>query len=102
MRRAKIVCTLGPASSSEERVGELIEAGMNMARLNMSHGTQSDHEKLFRTVRKAKCNLAILASPRKRSVNTRMNSPVGRRLFPKTPICCFTVAIWQQTPSLRR
>jgi len=38
MRRAKIVCTLGPAVESPEKVRELIAAGMNMARLNLSHG----------------------------------------------------------------
>jgi pyruvate kinase len=51
MRRAKIVCTLGPASSSAERIGELIDAGMNVARLNFSHGDHQDHLKLFQTVR---------------------------------------------------
>ena len=38
MRRAKIVCTMGPAVESVEKVTELINAGMNMARLNLSHG----------------------------------------------------------------
>ncbi|NUO56615.1 MAG: hypothetical protein HOV78_08120, partial [Hamadaea sp.] len=37
-RRAKIVCTLGPATSSPERLKGLIDAGMNVARLNFSHG----------------------------------------------------------------
>ena len=40
-RRAKIVCTLGPSTDSYERIAELVDAGMNVARLNMSHG---DHE----------------------------------------------------------
>ena len=39
MRRAKIVCTLGPAISSEEQIRELVDAGMDVARLNLSHGT---------------------------------------------------------------
>ena len=39
MRRTKIVCTIGPATSSEEKVEQLIRAGMNVARLNFSHGT---------------------------------------------------------------
>ncbi|MEZ5113138.1 MAG: pyruvate kinase [Nocardioidaceae bacterium] len=39
MRKAKIVCTLGPASSSKEQIRRLIDAGMDVARLNMSHGT---------------------------------------------------------------
>jgi pyruvate kinase len=51
MRRAKIVCTLGPSSSSPERIGELIEAGMDVARLNFSHGSHEDHAKLLQTVR---------------------------------------------------
>jgi pyruvate kinase len=39
MRRTKIVCTIGPATSSEERLEQLMRAGMNVARLNFSHGT---------------------------------------------------------------
>src|ERR1043165_9526263 len=51
MPRAKIVCTLGPASSSPERVGELIDAGMSVARLNFSHGTHDDHARMLQAVR---------------------------------------------------
>ncbi|MGE0867220.1 MAG: pyruvate kinase [Kofleriaceae bacterium] len=51
MPRAKIVCTLGPASSTPERIGELIDAGMNVARLNFSHGTHDDHAKMLAIVR---------------------------------------------------
>ncbi len=51
MPRAKIVCTLGPASSSPERIGELIDAGMSVARLNFSHGSHEDHAKMLATVR---------------------------------------------------
>jgi pyruvate kinase len=51
MPRAKIVCTLGPASSTPERVGELIDAGMNVARLNFSHGSHEDHAKMLTVVR---------------------------------------------------
>jgi pyruvate kinase len=43
VRRAKIVCTLGPASTDPGRIGALIDAGMDCARLNMSHGTQEEH-----------------------------------------------------------
>ena len=53
MRRAKIVCTLGPATSSERRIRELVYAGMDVARLNMSHGTHEDHAEAYRQVRAA-------------------------------------------------
>ena len=51
MPRAKIVCTLGPASSTPIRIGELIDAGMNVARLNFSHGSHEDHAKMLQVVR---------------------------------------------------
>src|SRR6188508_381511 len=51
MPRAKIVCTLGPASATPERIGELIDAGMSVARLNFSHGTHEDHARTLATVR---------------------------------------------------
>ncbi|MCW2767724.1 MAG: pyruvate kinase [Nocardioides sp.] len=53
MRRAKIVCTLGPATASSRRIRELVYAGMDVARLNMSHGTHADHAEAYRLVREA-------------------------------------------------
>lgn len=53
MRRAKIVCTLGPATSTPEAVLGLVEAGMDVARLNLSHGEYADHERVYRMVRQA-------------------------------------------------
>jgi pyruvate kinase len=53
MRRAKIVCTLGPSSSTPERLRELVDAGMDVARLNLSHGAYADHEKVYTEVRRA-------------------------------------------------
>ncbi len=52
-RRAKIVCTLGPASSSKEAIRSLIDAGMDVARLNFSHGSYDFHRGLFNTIREA-------------------------------------------------
>jgi pyruvate kinase len=52
-RRAKIVCTLGPATYSEEAIGRLVDAGMDVARLNLSHGTHDDHEQVYARVRAA-------------------------------------------------
>ncbi|OMI37607.1 pyruvate kinase [Streptomyces sparsogenes] len=53
MRRAKIVCTLGPATDSYEQIKALVEAGMDVARFNLSHGTYAEHEERYRRVRKA-------------------------------------------------
>ena len=53
MRRAKIVCTLGPAVNTPEGIRSLVEAGMDVARLNMSHGAYADHEAVYRLVRQA-------------------------------------------------
>ena len=64
MRRTKIVCTIGPATSSEERLEQLMRAGMNVARLNFSHGTHQEHELVIERVRaisaRLGCAVAIL------------------------------------------
>jgi pyruvate kinase len=64
-RRAKIVCTLGPATDSPERCRALVEAGMDVARLNFSHGEHSEHGRRFHEVRQAATaagrNVAVLA-----------------------------------------
>ncbi|AKG45617.1 pyruvate kinase [Streptomyces xiamenensis] len=53
MRRSKIVCTLGPAVDSYEQLKALIDAGMNVARFNFSHGSHQEHEERYHRVRKA-------------------------------------------------
>jgi pyruvate kinase len=53
MRRAKIVATLGPATSSYESLKSIIEAGVDVARMNLSHGSYDVHEEVYRNVRKA-------------------------------------------------
>ncbi|MGM7691140.1 pyruvate kinase [Staphylococcus saprophyticus] len=52
MRKTKIVCTIGPASESEEMLEKLIKAGMNVARLNFSHGDHAEHKARIDTIRK--------------------------------------------------
>jgi len=52
MRRAKIVCTLGPAVDSYDQLKALVEAGMNVARFNFSHGSHAEHEERYQRVRK--------------------------------------------------
>src|SRR5699024_1804635 len=65
MRHAKIVATWGPAVSSYDHTLELIEAGVNVARLNMSHGTYKVHEGIYRNIRRAEIEvkrpIAVLA-----------------------------------------
>jgi pyruvate kinase len=62
--RTKIVCTLGPASSERDAICDLVKAGMNVARLNFSHGTHDQHAARIQTIRSVaeelKCPLAIL------------------------------------------
>jgi pyruvate kinase len=65
IRQAKIVCTLGPATDSPERARALVEAGMDVARLNFSHGSHAEHGRRFHEVRQAAVaanrNVAVLA-----------------------------------------
>ncbi len=52
-RRTKIICTIGPASWSEENLGKLMDAGMNIARLNFSHGDHEAHAAVLDRLREA-------------------------------------------------
>ena len=54
MRKTKIVCTIGPASSSEEVFAEMCKAGLNVARLNFSHGTHEEHQQKFDMIHKVR------------------------------------------------
>ena len=58
-RRTKIVCTLGPASSSEAAIEALIRAGMNVARINFSHGTPAEHAETIKRVRAIAARLDV-------------------------------------------
>ena len=51
-RRAKIVATIGPASQDEQTLAALLEAGVDVARLNFSHGTHADHQAVFTRLRR--------------------------------------------------
>ncbi len=52
-RRTKIVCTIGPATASTDRIRELVATGMDVARLNFSHGNRDDHKRVYEMVREA-------------------------------------------------
>ncbi|MBQ3012852.1 MAG: pyruvate kinase [Clostridia bacterium] len=70
MRKTKIVCTLGPATDSKEIIQGLCKAGMNVARLNFSHGTYEDHQKRIDLVK---------------SVRSELNLPIAIMLDTKGP-----------------
>ncbi len=53
MRRAKIVCTIGPATESKEQLRALVDAGMDVARINRSHGSAEEHAAVYHGVREA-------------------------------------------------
>ncbi len=59
MRKTKIICTIGPAADSAEAIEALIRAGMNVARLNFSHGTKTYHEEKIRIIREISARLGI-------------------------------------------
>src|ERR1700729_1356191 len=90
-RRAKIVATLGPASSTPDIFRKLVRAGLDVARLNFSHGTHAQKADLIRMVRtisreerKPICILADLQGPKIRTAKLKDNKPVqliaGKRL----------------------
>ena len=53
VRRAKIICTIGPACDSEEMIHDLMRTGMDVARLNFSHGTHAEHARRIQRLRRA-------------------------------------------------
>ncbi|RKH74568.1 pyruvate kinase [Corallococcus aberystwythensis] len=59
MRKAKIICTLGPASDSREVIEGLVKAGMNVARLNFSHGTHDEHRQRVQRIRAVSKKLGV-------------------------------------------
>ncbi len=83
LRRAKIFCTIGPSSSSAEVLRELMALGMDVARLNFSHGSHSDHAKVIDTLRRAAadagrtiCILQDLQGPKIRTGRLKDHKPV--------------------------
>ena len=83
-RRAKIVCTIGPASNSEEMIHALMVRGMDVARLNFSHGTHEQHAVVIQRLRKVAaesgrsiCILQDLQGPKIRTGRLKFNTPVA-------------------------
>src|SRR5579883_3305393 len=82
-RRAKIVATLGPASSSEEMIRSLMRAGMDVARLNFSHGNHEQKARLIELLRKVAkeegrsiCIMQDLQGPKIRTGRLKQKTPV--------------------------
>ncbi|MBR2903054.1 MAG: pyruvate kinase [Clostridia bacterium] len=59
MKKTKIICTLGPASADEKTIAAMAKAGMNVARLNFSHGTHEGHAKMIETIKKVRDDMRI-------------------------------------------
>ncbi len=62
MRKTKIICTLGPASNTPDKIRQMLLAGMNVARINFSHGTHESHRETIRTFRSVRDELGIPAA----------------------------------------
>lgn len=75
MRKTKIVCTLGPATKDENVLRKLMEEGMDVARLNFSHGTHDDHKERIEMIKKLRRELdkpvAILLDTKGPEIRTR-------------------------------
>jgi pyruvate kinase len=83
-RKAKIVCTIGPASSSEAELRELMRAGMDVARLNFSHGTHEEHARVIDRLRhvaekegRTICVLQDLQGPKIRTGRLKYRTPIA-------------------------
>ena len=92
-RKAKIVCTIGPSSSSEAMLRELMRLGMDVARLNFSHGTHEEHARVIERVRKAAekegrpiCILQDLQGPKIRTGQLKQHLPVTLKAGTKVTI----------------
>lgn len=59
MRKTKIICTIGPACENEETLTEMCLAGMNVARLNFSHGSHEEHQKKIDLIRQVREKLEL-------------------------------------------
>src|SRR5437868_4072111 len=93
MRRAKIICTIGPASNSETMMRDLMRLGMDVARLNFSHGTHRDHKRSIVRLRRAAkkeqrtiCILQDLQGPKIRTGRLKGHKPIVLKTGPRVTI----------------
>ncbi|MBI2743451.1 MAG: pyruvate kinase [Chlamydiales bacterium] len=108
--RTKIICTMGPAVSSYEKILEMIDAGMNVARINFSHGTHADHQAVIEKLKKAreqrKMPLAIMLDTKGPEIRLgKMGAPeipvtAGKRVLLVKDEIEGDEKRWQITPSI--
>src|SRR4051794_405245 len=84
VRKAKIVCTIGPASNSEAALRDLLRLGMDVARLNFSHGTHEEHARVIDRLRRTAgregrtiCILQDLQGPKIRTGRLKYRTPIA-------------------------
>ena len=82
MRKTKIICTIGPASENEETLTRMCRSGMNVARLNFSHGTHDEHQKKFDIVKLVREKLGYKA----RGIELNVCQRCAGHLLSKTDI----------------
>ncbi len=94
LRKTKIVATIGPACGSLDRLVAMIRAGMNVARLNLSHGTLAAHEQQIRVLRQASeqlgTNIAIMIDTRGIEIRTGLLADEKVELLPGASFSLFT------------
>lgn len=86
MRKTKIVCTIGPASENEEKLRELMLAGMNVARFNFSHGDHEEHRKKLERARKVanELNMPLATMQDTKGPEIRLRDFEGGKVFLET------------------
>ena len=94
MKKTKIVATLGPASSDKEILRQMFQAGVNVCRLNFSHGSYEDHSSVIKTIRELNdetgCNVAILADLQGPKIRTNEMENNGVELINGTEVTIVT------------
>src|SRR5699024_1297592 len=93
-RRTKIVCTLGTSSNTKERIDELVHSGMNMARINFSHGTHEESGQVIQNVRtiaqKYNISLPVLADLQGSKIRVGMMKDGGQYVSEKERVTLTT------------
>jgi pyruvate kinase len=92
-RKTKVIATIGPACDSPDRIAQMIEAGMNVARLNFSHGTREEHRErlglIREATRRAGANVAIMLDTKGAEIRTGPMEGGGAELEPGSPFTLF-------------